>query len=234
MATPNLGVVHLTAAQSGKTVTINEALDDLDRAMADDLALDINNADATLTATQAAENMVVVVSSTTTPLTADRVINVPAPGTPTGKKLWLFEQTADVDEKYSVSVQVTGGGGAAVVLPNAGKMLVYCDGTDCVEQLRLDNDTPTVLEATTGTVNVDFDGPTIRTATLSGTTTIALFSPRVGKSILLDITGGGHALALPGTATVFGGGTFQSGQRNLVNILCINASVPAYAVTIIQ
>lgn len=234
MATDNLEIPQLVASQAAKTTTANEAWNLFDRSVNGELDLDINNANATLTDTQPADaeakqNILVTVTTTTTPLTADRTIFVPA-----DKKWWVFHQLADGDEQFSVLVTVVGGGGVAVTLPNNGKMLVYCDGTDCVELFRLDSDATSVLEGTTGTVNVDFDTDSIRTETLTGVTTIALFNPRQGKTVMLDITGGGNSLTLPGSVTVFGGGIFQSGSRNLINIFCNNETTPTYVATISQ
>jgi len=229
MPSPNLNITHVTGAQDNKVTTLNETTDLLDEAMNDTVTIDINNADATLTAAQTQENARILLSSTTTPITADRTVNIQAE-----KRVLFFEQPIDVDEQFSIIVQVTGGGGTSVVLPNNGWALVYCDGANCDIVARQDSDARTAFAGTTGTQNIDFDGDSIRTVTLSGTTTLALFSPRQGRTILLEVVGGGNSFALPGTATVIGSGAYVAGSTNYLSILCNNAAAPTYLVTISQ
>lgn len=52
MSSPNLAVTHVAAAQNQKEVTINDAIDALDRALTDTLALDLSTGALTLTAAQ--------------------------------------------------------------------------------------------------------------------------------------------------------------------------------------
>lgn len=234
MASDHAEIPELVASQDDKVTTVNEAINLLDRMCNRGLDLDIDNANLTLTDTQptdaqAKQNFFFTVTTTTTPLTADRTIFVPA-----DRKVWVFSQEADVDEEFSVLVRVVGSGGAAVTLPNNGYAMVYCDGTDCIEVLRKDSEASSVFEATTGTINLDFDGDSIRTATLTGSTTIALTNPRQGKTIWLDVTGGGNALNLPGSVTVLDGDTFVTGSRNFITLTCIDDSTPEYIATIKQ
>jgi hypothetical protein len=52
MPSPNLAIAHVAASQNQKEVTINDAVDALDRAMTDTLALDLSAGSLSLTAAQ--------------------------------------------------------------------------------------------------------------------------------------------------------------------------------------
>ena len=58
MPSPNLAVTHVAAAQNQKEVTINDAIDALDRALTDTLALDLTSGALTLTAAHLRSAMV--------------------------------------------------------------------------------------------------------------------------------------------------------------------------------
>ncbi len=232
MASDHLEIPSVSASQNSKTLTINEADNLLDRALNGGLTLDIDNADHTLTDIQptdaeAKQNFFIDVTTTTT-LTADRTVFVPA-----DRKWWIFRQSGNVNEQFTVLVQVTGPTGSAIPIPNGGTILIYCTGSDCIEMLRLDSPDSSALAGTTGAVSCDFDGDLFRTATLTGAMTLSLFNPRQGKTLILDITGGGFALTLPVAVSVLSG-SFQPGARNIISILCNNESTPTYLATIQQ
>jgi hypothetical protein len=58
MPSPNLAIAHVAASQNQKEVTINDAIDALDRAMTDTLALDLSAGSLSLTAAQLRAAMV--------------------------------------------------------------------------------------------------------------------------------------------------------------------------------
>jgi hypothetical protein len=58
MPSPNLAIAHVAASQNQKEVTINDAIDALDRAMTDTLALDLSAGSLSVTAAQLRAAMV--------------------------------------------------------------------------------------------------------------------------------------------------------------------------------
>lgn len=84
-----------------------------------------------------------------------------------------------------------------------------------------------------GTPDVDFTASEIYTGTLAENTVVTLSNPILDKVILL-IVDGAFTFTLPGTATVVGGGSYNGAVDNYIYVHCIDATTPAYVVTISQ
>jgi hypothetical protein len=117
MATPNLGLAHIAAAQDQKEVTANAAFDGLDEALCGTLPVTVPDADVTLTTSQALSALAIIATGT---LTANRKIIVP-----TNTKLYLVaNQTTG---GFPVTLTTASGTGFAVSATD-GYRLTYCDG----------------------------------------------------------------------------------------------------------
>lgn len=119
MTSPNLAVPHVAAAQNQKEVTINDATDALDNAMNRALAVDMADADRTLSAAEAHRHGLITLDGT---LTAPRSLTLPAQH----RRLAIRNATLGghaVDAGYP-------GTGARVTVPPASAVLVQGDGVD--------------------------------------------------------------------------------------------------------
>jgi len=119
MATPNLNITEVTASQNQKEVTINDGLTALDNAGNSSLDVSMTAGNVTLTSPQ--YRGYVRFNATGSPGVA-RTLNFPA----SIKRLVVVTNNCGDD----LTVQVTGGGGANVVLLDGTAAIVYCDGTD--------------------------------------------------------------------------------------------------------
>ena len=84
--------------------------------------------------------------------------------------------------------------------------------------------------------NLDFRETEIGYKTLPGNTTLTINNPWQGKTILLEITGGGYNLIFPGTCKVLAG-KYDSDAVNYIYIQCVDSTNPLdpiYLVTISQ
>jgi hypothetical protein len=124
VSSPNLGVVHIAAAQNQPEVTANDAFDALDDAS--NLLVSIANADAdqTLTQAQLASGVAVKITGA---ITANRHVNLPA----SIGRLFLFVN--GTTGGHSLIVQVTGAPGTTVTLAAVGLVLLYSDGTNVTQ-----------------------------------------------------------------------------------------------------
>jgi hypothetical protein len=120
MPSPNLDIAHVAAAQNQKEVTINDAIDALDRAVTDLLTKDLTaeTSPLALTATEALRS--VALRFTGTPAGAF-TIHVPA-----SRKGW------HVLNDTTVVVTVKTPAGAGVDVAPGGRAILYCDGADVV------------------------------------------------------------------------------------------------------
>lgn len=114
MATPNLALPEVSAAQDQKEVTINDTFGKIDVAMTDVLAADFTAGDVTLTTTQARAAQVVKCNNVTT----TRQLNLPQL-----KRLLGVDNTNGTD-----TVNVVRGAGLVEVPPGEARF-VYTDGT---------------------------------------------------------------------------------------------------------
>lgn len=123
MATsPNLGITHLTQAQSQKHVTVNTAIDALDDAISalHSQALD-DDGDTTLAEADFQSHQLFDLTGA---LTAVENLNLPT----TTSRVFLMRDSSTGG--FQVTVQVTGGGGASVAIENGTWYWLYSDGTD--------------------------------------------------------------------------------------------------------
>ena len=121
---PNLLIGLLSSSQNNKYVTVNEAIDLLDQALAQQLAITMTDADYTFATGQgspALQNMVFVMSGA---LTAGRNVIVP-----NNEKLYIFKNNTSGGHNLTVK---TAAGTGVVVMPTSGYVLVYCDAVNVV------------------------------------------------------------------------------------------------------
>jgi hypothetical protein len=122
MATPNLAIVHIAAAQNQPEVTANGAFDALDAAMNLEVQISMTDADATLTQAQLASGGAIVMNGA---LTGDRNINLPV----SMNRSFLFQN--GTTGGHNLTVQVTGAPGTTVTIAAAdGLVELYTNGTD--------------------------------------------------------------------------------------------------------
>jgi hypothetical protein len=115
MPSPNLAIAHVAASQNQKEVTINDAINALDRAMTDTLALDLSAGSLSLTAAQLRAAMVLLPAGV---LTGPAVLTVPA--------LRRVFALLNTDSAFAITVER--GAAASVVQPGETALLI-CDGT---------------------------------------------------------------------------------------------------------
>jgi len=122
MATPNLGIVHIAAAQNQPEVTANGAFDALDDSVNLEVSIAMTDADAALTQTQLASGGVIIMTGA---LTADRRINLPV----TIGRLFIFKN--GTSGGHNLIVQVTGAPGTTVTVSASGSLIpLYSDGAN--------------------------------------------------------------------------------------------------------
>jgi hypothetical protein len=119
--TPLLGITEVSPTQTGKETTLNNAILALEGAGNATLAVSMVAGDVTLSVSQFTRNMVF----NCTGLTAPRVLNLPAliNATATSRVFAVRNSGA-----FAVTVQITGGGGTAVVLNPSETRLLDADG----------------------------------------------------------------------------------------------------------
>ena len=121
MSTPNLGIALLAESQSSKYVTVNDALDALDEALAGFSSIALSGTTLTLTTAQAMGAM--VLKFTGTPGGAATVTFPQSP------KVYILDNSTTGG--YAVTVETGAGGSPATVsVSNGSVQLVYCDGTN--------------------------------------------------------------------------------------------------------
>ena len=115
MASPNLNITHVAAGQNQKEVTINDAIDDLDRALTDSLAVDFSSGDVELTDDEFRENVHFLASNHS----GGEGLTVPQV-----KRLFVVENPAGGAGAVDVVRGTT-----SINLPAGSAGLFYCDGT---------------------------------------------------------------------------------------------------------
>jgi hypothetical protein len=125
MASPNLAITHIAAAQNQPEVTANGAFDALDNAENALVSFANSDADMTLTQVQLASGGAIKITGA---LTADRHVNLPA----SVERSFIFENATTGG--HSLVVQVTGAPGSTITIAAAaGFVQVYSDGTNVVQ-----------------------------------------------------------------------------------------------------
>jgi hypothetical protein len=115
MPSPNLAIAHVAASQNQKEVTINYAVDALDRAMTDTLALDLSTGSLSVTATQLRAAMVLRPAAA---LTGPASIVVP--------QIRRVFALLNTDAAFAITVER---GAAAIAVQPGETALLICDGT---------------------------------------------------------------------------------------------------------
>jgi hypothetical protein len=115
MPSPNLAIAHVAASQNQKEVTINDAIDALDRAMTDTLALDLSTSPLTIGGAQLRSAMVLLPMGA---LTGPASIPVP----PIRRVFALL----NTDSAFAITVER---GAAAIAVQPGENALLICDGT---------------------------------------------------------------------------------------------------------
>jgi hypothetical protein len=142
MATPNLAIVHIAAAQNQPEVTANGAFDALDDSVNLKVSIAMTDADKALTQAQLASGGAIMMTGA---LTADRHINLPV----TINRCFIFQN--GTTGGHNLIVQVTGAPGTTVTIAAAaGLVELFSDGTNVVQltggsvsgQNFADNETP--------------------------------------------------------------------------------------------
>jgi hypothetical protein len=114
MPSPNLAIAHVAASQNQKEVTINDAIDALDRAITDTLALDLAASPLTVTATQLRSAMVLHPMGA---LTGPAAVLVP--------QIRRVFALLNTDSSFAITVER--GASAVAVEPGENAVLI-CDG----------------------------------------------------------------------------------------------------------
>jgi hypothetical protein len=115
MPSPNLAIAHVAASQNQKEVTINDAIDALDRAMTDTLAIDLSAGSLSLTAAQLRAAMVLHPMGA---LTGPATVLVP--------QIRRFFALLNTDSAFAIAVER---GASAIAVEPGESALLICDGT---------------------------------------------------------------------------------------------------------
>jgi hypothetical protein len=115
MPSPNLAIAHVAASQNQKEVTINDAIDALDRAMTDTLALDLSAGPLTVSATQLRAAMVLLPAGA---LAAPATILVP--------QIRRVFALLNTDSTFAITIER---GAAAIAVQPGENALLICDGS---------------------------------------------------------------------------------------------------------
>jgi hypothetical protein len=115
MPSPNLAIAHVAASQNQKEVTINDAIDALDRALTDTLALDLSAGPLSLTAAQLRAAMVLH--------PAGALIGPAAILVPQIRRVFALVNT---DSAFAITVER---GAAAIAVQPGESAVLISDGT---------------------------------------------------------------------------------------------------------
>jgi hypothetical protein len=122
MATSNLGLVEVTAAQTQKEVTINNALEKLDQATQGNISITIT-ANRVLTATEFTENFFFNLGGSSP---GAFNLDLPATGTPTYARFFCVRNNTG----STATVRANNGSGGTDSLATGTTRLYYSDGTN--------------------------------------------------------------------------------------------------------
>jgi hypothetical protein len=114
MTSPNLAIAHVAAAQAQKEVTINSAVDLLDRAVTEVLTIDFGPGDVTLTAAQYRQH---------------RVFRAAGPSAARTLTLPQIRREVAIDNAAGTATLTVARGTGFVEIPAGAALTVYTDGT---------------------------------------------------------------------------------------------------------
>jgi hypothetical protein len=115
MPSPNLAIAHVAASQNQKEVTINDAIDALDRAMTDTLALDLGAGPVVLGTAQLRAAMVLHPAGA-----------LPGPASILVPQIRRVFALLNTDAAFAFTVER---GASAIVVQPGESALLICDGT---------------------------------------------------------------------------------------------------------
>jgi hypothetical protein len=114
MSSPNLAIAHVAAAQAQKEVTINSAVDLLDRAVTEVMTIDFGPGDVTLTAAQYRQH---------------RVFRAAGPAVARTLTLPQIRREVAIDNAAGTATLTVARGTGTVAVPAGAALTVYTDGT---------------------------------------------------------------------------------------------------------
>lgn len=178
MSSPHLAIAHVAAAQNQKEVTINDAVDALDRASNAVLEVALGDADVTLTNAQVTRHGLIVLTGA---LTQSRTVTLPSGS----RRLAVCNATSG---GWDVGLQY-GGAGQGVTLAAGATALVHGDGTD-LRVIGAPNPTQEITLFSAGTLASDqvlLHQPVTRTLTLPQGLTGSHAIARVAATAQVDL-----------------------------------------------
>jgi hypothetical protein len=114
MSSPNLAIPHVAAAQAQKEVTINSAVDLLDRAVTEVMTIDFGPGDVTLTAAQYRQH---------------RVFRAAGPTVARTLTLPQVRREVAIDNAAGTATLTVARGTGTVAVPAGAALVIYTDGT---------------------------------------------------------------------------------------------------------
>jgi hypothetical protein len=220
--TPNLGLAHIAAGQNQKEVTANAALDGLDKALTDELAVSVSGGNETVTAAELRQAIHLAISGVAV---AGRTVTVPAM-----KRLFA----ATLDAVSTESVAIVRGAASFSLAPGEGG-LFYADGsTDGLFRIvsggvggAIAIADVTGLQAELDALAADIAGKADTSHTHAQSEITNLVSDLAGKSAV----GHGHAASeitgRPIAVAMFLAGTGTNGEQALRFVVPVAFSVPS-------
>jgi len=115
----HLGITLVAATQNQKEVTINDAVNILDRSGNSDASIAMTDANLTLTAAQVRQNGLITLTGT---LTAARVLTIPA-----GKRQVIVRNLTT----GGFTLEIGYAAGTRATIPSQGSITIQADGTNC-------------------------------------------------------------------------------------------------------
>ncbi len=234
MATSNFQWPEISQSQSSKYATHNEALEDIDGKLGQQLSKDIAGT-GIVTLVASSESGVHNFIDFTGLLTGNRTVRFPGGNGTIGGGLWWVRNSTT--GAFTVTIDHQTGAGTNFVLPRTGYYVPMF--SDQVNQVLMDvHQFPERDGAWSGT-DVDFYvAERYYARTLTANLTLTFSNPVLGRCVLLELEQDGtgtRTLTLPAEANVIDG-TFDTTASavNHVKIECIDADTPKYLVWIWQ
>jgi hypothetical protein len=193
-STPILGILEIAPGQDQKEDTANAAIEALEAATQDELAISYTADARVLTTSEFSRHLCFVCPSNG----AAATLTVPL-----GKRLFMVDNRAS-----TLQVSVGGPTGASVVVPGGAAAVVRCNGTDCF--------TPSALATTAGVLSLGgVDGAIGIAGNLvlaGGTLTLSgMAAEAVPSAGIVGSTGTHVATATIGAGLAFSDGTLSAG-----------------------
>lgn len=216
--TPLLGITELTTNQTGKEVTINNAIIALENAIAASLAVDLSAGDVTLSVAQFTGAFLFAVNGQT----VQRHLNLPAQVN--GVNVQRLFAVRNKSALFPAVVQVTGAPGTTVTIPVNESRLLDVDGAGNVRVVAMApqftglSDVPSsyvgnakkIVRVNTTENGLEFRSPQL--ADLTVDVDVTSTPPSDGMVLLYSAV---QSKWIPGTVSVGGGGGTGSGVASM-------------------